>query len=113
MRRLSHSLLTFGILFVTLAATSHAETLQADSAVPKSVAQAPPIHLAPQIPVTPERSCQALDGTSNFTPVAPVPQAGLCGAACRASCRDECWQMGRTCKPDCVPTICECYCNCG
>ena len=107
------SLFAFGILLVTLAAASYAEAPQAG---PPSVAQGPAVQPMASI-LTPEGTCQATEDTSSLTSslelFAPTPQAGgLCGAGCRASCRDECWQMGRTCKPDCVPTICECFCNC-
>jgi hypothetical protein len=113
MRLFTHlSLFAFGILLVTLTVPSHADAPQAGLAFFQSVAQGLAVQPAPQIPSTAEGTCQASEETSNPEPFAPNFVVGLCGAACREECRDECWQMGRGCKPDCDPFICECFCNC-
>lgn len=113
MRLFTHrSLFAFGILLVTLTALSYAEAPQATPEFLQSAAQGLAVQPAPQIPLTVEGTCQATEDSSTLEFFAPNLLAGVCGAACRAECRDECLQMGRTCKPDCIPTICECFCNC-
>ena len=113
MRLFAHrSLFTLGILLVTLTATLYAEAPQAAPEFFQSAAQGLALQPAPQIPLTAEGTCQATEDTSKIELFAPNLLAGLCGAGCRASCRDECLQMGRTCKPDCLFPICECFCNC-
>ena len=107
------NLFAFGILLITLTAASHAEAPQADSEFLQSAAQGPAVQPVLQTFLASESTCQAADDTSNLKLFVPNPlPVVVCPVVCRASCRDECRGMGRTCKPDCLPPTCVCYCNC-